>query len=150
MTLWQWTFLALLITASFGIVLFTGYTFRVRIRYPFALVTSHVVSAFITVILFSILFVQKLRFGFPAHSYSPFVLWPALVLLLATFASGVHFYFKYNARRLGLRNALLIAHLFMAALSFVAVIASTAELSVPPKPTNLYPGSMYNFYKHQH
>lgn len=147
MSLWQITLYSLFLTAFFGIFLFVGYTFRVRIRYPLALVTCHVVSALVTVVLFCFLLVQQLHAP-NLHQYAVVVAWLSLVAILITFVSGFYFYLRYNVRRRGLRTGLLVTHLLMAAVSFVCAAASIAELSVPPKANNLYPGSMYNYYKH--
>lgn len=147
--LWEWTFFSLLVTSVFGIWLFVGFTFRLRPRYPFLLVTCHVVGATVTVVLFCSLFVKWLIQPQVGYSYAPVILWIGLFMILATFLSGLYFYFFFDARRRGLGYKLLITHLVMAALSFVFVIASIAQLSGPLHSQHFFPGNKYNFYKHQ-
>lgn len=146
--LWAWTFFALLVTSIFGIWLFAGFTFRLKPRYPFLLVTCHVVGALVTVVLFCSLFIKWLYQPQVGHSFAPAILWVGLIMILATFLSGLYFYFFFNARRRGLGYKLLITHLVMAALSFVFVVASIAELSGSVHTQHLFPGTKYNFYKH--
>lgn len=148
MSLWVWTFLVLLVTAVFGLWLFAGFTFRVRPRYPFALVTSHVIGATASLVLFCILVVRWFAHHQAVHSYAPVVLIIALVVLLATFLSGLYFYFGFNVRRRHLTYKLLITHLAMAALAFIFAIAGIAEASGPVHTQKFYPSSMYNFHKH--
>lgn len=151
-SLWTWTFLVTLATAAVGLSLFAGFTFQVKPRYPFLLVTCHVIGAFATVTLYCILFVRWMgNHNTATHLYAAVVLWVSLVVILSTFISGIYFYFRYNARRRGLGYRLLITHLVMAALSFVCVIASVSELSgTGISAKSLFPPSSYNFYKHHH
>lgn len=148
MALWRLTFVLLFVTASIGIWLFVGYTFRARIRYPLLLVTTHVISATLTVIAFIWLFITQ-RHWSQHHATAFVILCVSLVMVLVTYLSGLYFYGKFNVRGRGLKSKLLISHLVMAALSFVCVASSVAELSAAQPPTSHnYPGSMYNFYKH--
>lgn len=150
MELWKWTFILLLITAGFGIWLFVGYTYRLRPRYPLIVVSSHVISALVTVILFTVLLVRWIHRGNFAHGYEIFVLYVAYFVVLITFLFGMYLYVRYNLRKRGLTMRLLVAHLVMAALSFVAVVTGVAELSVPIHTAHIYPGTMYNYHKHHH
>ncbi|WDL97492.1 hypothetical protein [Alicyclobacillus sp. ALC3] len=151
MTLWQWTFLLALATSAVGLILFGGFTFRIKPRFPFLLVTLHVVGATATVVLFCVLFARWLMHYGPSHAYAGIVLWASLIVILATFLSGLYFYFFYNARRRGLGYRLLVTHLVMAALSFVCIIASVAELSgTGLVKSTLFPTNGYNFHKHAH
>lgn len=150
-SLWQWTFLVALATATVGLVLFAGFTFRLKPRFPFLLVTLHVVGATATVVMFCILFVRSIGNHAASHGYAGVVLWASLVVILLTFLSGLYFYFFYNARRRGLDYPLLVSHLIMAALSFVCVVASVAALSgIGIQTSSLFPTTGYNFHKHEH
>lgn len=151
MSLWLWTFLVALFTATVGLVLFAGFSFqKKKLRYPFLFVTFHVLGTTATVILFCILFVRWITHHDVTHPYGSVVLWLSLVVVLATFVSGIYFYFWYNARGRGLSYRLLVTHLAMASLAFVSVITSVAEFS----NTGIHPGESYrttgyNFYKHR-
>ncbi|WDL98440.1 hypothetical protein [Alicyclobacillus sp. ALC3] len=150
MSLWMWTFLIALFTATVGLVLFIGFTFQQKLRYPFLFVTFHVIGATVTVILFCILFIRWITHHDATTPYASLVLWASLAVVLATFVSGLYFYFWYNARKRPLSYRLLVTHLVMASLAFVSVITSVAQLSNTGLHSHqLYRATGYNFRKHR-
>lgn len=152
MPLWQWTLYSLGLTAVLGLLLFCGYTFRLRIVYPFALVTGHVVSATVTMILFCVLLYHLATDSANVQMYAQIIAWVSFAALIVTFLSGLYFYLWFNARRRGLKNGMLVTHLLMAAVSFSFAVSGVAGIAgtQPTDRSHLYPPSMYNFHKHQH
>ncbi|WDL95693.1 hypothetical protein [Alicyclobacillus sp. ALC3] len=150
MSLEQWTFRVAVATAAVGLALFAGFGFRIKAGLRFLFVTLHVVGATSTVIMFCVLFVRWMRHPAASHSYAGVILWVSLIVILATFLSGMYFYFFYNVRRRRLHYPLLVSHLIMAALSFFCVMASVAELSpYGLVKSHLFLGHDYNFQKHE-
>lgn len=147
MTLWHWTFAFLFFTAIVGLVLFSGFTLRINMRYPLLLVTTHVASASITFVLFTILLVQRLTST--QTGVQVFVL-ISYFILVVTFISGVYFFFRYDARRRGMRYLLLVFHLVSASLTFIFTVSSLAAFREPQtQPQHYTPGgAMYNVHKH--
>ncbi|QQE77703.1 hypothetical protein [Alicyclobacillus sp. SO9] len=147
MTLWHWTFAFLFLTAIVGLVLFSGFTLRISIRYPLILVATHVASASTTFILFTILLVHRLTST--QTGVQVFVLISYMVLVV-TFVSGIYFFFRYDAQRKRMRYFLLLFHLMSASLTFIFVISSLAAFRVPHPHSQQYTpgGAMYNVHKH--
>ncbi|QSO46869.1 hypothetical protein [Alicyclobacillus mengziensis] len=149
MLLWQVTLAAFIVTSIFGLYLFSGYTFRIKVYYPLVLVTCHVAAAIATTILFGILIVRLLFSYNQVHVFSVVFSVISFVLVLLTLASGLYFYFRYEARRRRTKWGLIGFHLAMAGLSFIFAISSISTVAAP-KPTHTYPGTAWYKYYLRH
>ena len=138
------SYISLCLTSLLGALLFFGFTFRVRIRYPLRIVSLHVILASITTALLCLAAVQALFFRPARTAASPWaaaLLVAGLLLLLFTYALGLYFYLRYDARRRHLKLQSLVLHLSLAGLSFIfitsafAVNAWTASPGAGPRTT---------------
>lgn len=149
MLLWQVTLAAFILTSLFGLYLFAGYTFRIKVHYPLVLVTCHVIAALITSILFGILIVRILTSHSHSSVFTEVFSLISFVLVLLTLASGLYFYFRYDARNRRTKWGLIITHLMMASLSFIFAISSIATVA-EPHHKNTYPGDAWYRYHLKH
>ena len=135
------SYISLCVTSLLGALLFFGFTFRVRIKYPLRIVSAHVVMASVTTVLLCAAFVQALLAPFGAATvpapWSSAVLIAGCLLFLVTFALGLYFYLRYDARQRHLRLQSVALHLSLAGLSFIFITAAFAvdAWTISPIPT---------------
>lgn len=141
-------FIAMCFTVVVGACLFVGYTFRIRIRYPFALVITHVAGATLTVILFTIFLVH--RTIIPVNGNRNIFALVSYSFLLVTFVTGLVFFIRYDFRRRYIGIKRLSLHIVMAAFTVFSLSGTTAiYTSFAHKDMYHVPGSaMYNVHKH--
>ena len=149
MLLWQVTLTAFIITSIFGLYLFSGYTFRIKVYYPLVLVTCHVVAASVTTILFGVLIVRMLSSYSQIPVFSVVFSVISFVLVVLTLTSGLYFYFRFEARRRRTKWRLIGFHLALAGLSFIFAISSISTVAAP-KQTHDYAGTAWYKYHIRH
>ena len=94
MSFLDWSYVGLLVASVLGAILFFGYTFRIRIAYPFVLVSLHLTTVLITFILFTIAFVQILNAN-PSALKAGFIILTYVVFIL-TLLTGLFFFVRYD------------------------------------------------------
>lgn len=151
MTLLDDAYLSLFVASLFGAVLFFGFTFRTRIRYPLALVTLHLLTVVITFGLFTALVIQQVHLhGWVQMTFAAKFLVITYVIFAVTLLAGLAFFLRYDARRKRLRMRMVAVHLFMAALTF---LSATTLMSLPLYPTPSLPvhgSTWYLIHRHRH
>ena len=124
------SYISLCVTSLLGALLFFGFTFRVRIKYPLRIVSAHVVMATITTVLLCAAVAQALLAprvaGSVSAPWSAAMLVAGSLLLLFTYALGLYFYLRYDARRRHLRLQSVALHLSLAGLSFIFITTGFA------------------------
>jgi hypothetical protein len=148
--LWQATLTAFIITSLFGLYLFAGYTFRIKVHYPLVLVTSHVIAAATTTVLFAILMIRMLSSLNQSGTFTAVFALISFALVVLTLMSGIVFYFRFDARRRRTRWGLIITHLMMASLSFIFAISSIATVAEPRHHQKSYTGDAWYRYNLKH
>lgn len=152
MNILDWSYLGLLMASLMGAILFFGYTFRIKIAYPFVLVSLHLTVVGVTFILFTAAFIHifqvktsALEVGFFTLSYVVFVL---------TLVTGLFFFLRYDLRRKIMRLPLVSTHLVMAVVTFICF---TGLIGLADQRTQVHthafagrlsPG-WYSFHRHQ-
>lgn len=132
MTLLDWTYLSLWITSLSGALLFFGFTFRTLVKYPFAIVVSHVLLATLTLLLFTASLAQALLGvnAFTAHAVSTLSLSSGYAFFVFTYAVGVYFFLRFDAKRRRVRMQSIALHLSMAGLTFIFVTSAFAMVTL--------------------
>jgi hypothetical protein len=150
LSLWQVSFLSLAVTSVFGLILFVGYTFRIRIQYPLTLVSFHVALASVTVVLYTLSTIQVFLHPSVSIGFRMLILF-ADVVLLATYITGLTFFIRFDAKRKGMRQHLIATHLVMAGVTFIFVTSGTIALVKPTVPAHtLYGPNRYELHKYDH
>lgn len=152
MNLLDWSYIGLLVASLLGAVLFLGYTFRVRIAYPFVLVSLHMSTVVITFILFTIALVQGLDQG--PFTFRTWFLILTYVVFLLTLLTGLFFFVRYDLRRKIMRLPLISTHLVMAVMTFICFTGlmglSLQGLGARTSPsTGSASPAWYSFHRHQ-
>ncbi len=135
------SYISLCVTSLLGALLFLGFTFRARIKYPLRIVTAHVIMATVTTLLLCGAVVQALlaprRAGSASGPWPTAMLVAGALLLLVTYALGLYFYLRFDARRSRLRLQSVALHLSLAGLSFVFITTGFAVdlWTISPSPT---------------
>ena len=145
MLLWQVTLTAFIITSLFGLYLFSGYTFRIKVYYPLVLVACHITAAAVTTILFAILIVKMFTTTAHINVFSIIFACISFALVALTLLSGLYFFFRYDFKRRRTKWGIIMTHLAMAGLSFIFAISSISTVAIAPTG-HTYPGSKWYKY----
>lgn len=155
MSLLYISYISLWIVSIFGALLFFGFAFRARIRFPVSLVKTHVVLAGISVLLFTAAVVRKsVPGGFTHPTFALLFAWTTYVVYLLTFLSGFGFFLRFDLQRRHLPLRFVVFHLFLAAASFIMMTATLALYAKPPLPAsvarlaNTSRASWYDLHRH--
>jgi len=144
-------FVGLCVGSILGAVLFIGYTFRKRIHYPMVWVVAHISTISVTLILFTIAFVAKSNLVLHDGYDAKFIFFStSYAVFLATFITGISFFFRYDFRRRHISLRLLSVHLVMSAFTFFGFAATLALYTPNAIPIgDKYAGSSwYAVHKH--
>lgn len=149
MLMWHLAFAALVAASAVGMVLFFGYTFRVRLAYPLILVTVHLILSLVATVLFVMAAMQSLFYNKHHSTLYDVLLVTSIVVMILTVLVGLAFYFRFNLGRIDIHGRFIGLHVTMASVAFILVVASTIGLTqtYDSKILPIHP-SLYNFYKH--
>lgn len=157
MSLLNWSYAALLAASAAGAMLFFGFAFRSKVRFPINLVKLHVVLASLAWLLLTAAIVEFAVHGGLAQPSFDFVFaGTSYVVFLLAYLSGLLFFLKFDLHRRRLRLRFVAAHLILAALAFIMVTSSVALYDAPRSPratvrAALTSGaSWYAFFKHRY
>ena len=152
------SYLTLGIASAFGAVLFIGFTFRVKVHYPVALINTHLLMIAVTCILLTIHVVSQVAFR-TVHGFNFALMLMTYALFLVTFITGMSFYLKFNVKRFRSkrrppRARWVSTHLIMATVTFIFYTTYFIDsLPSPPPPRHLQVGAnsprWNNFHLHQ-
>lgn len=145
MLLWQVTLTAFIITSLFGLYLFSGYTFRIKVYYPLVLVACHITAAVVTTILFAVLVFRMFTTTAHVNVFSIVFACISFGLVALTLFSGLYFFFRYDFKRRRSKWGVIMTHLAMAGLSFIFAISSISTVAIAPAK-HTYPGSKWYKY----
>lgn len=151
MLLWHLAFVCLCLASVAGMVLFFGFTFRVRIAYPLSVVTTHLILAIATSVLFSAAVIHRFTNGKPLSVLYVVLLIVSVAIVLVTLIVGIIYFIRFNLKQKDGHGHFIGMHVTMAAVSFIFITASTIAITqtVSMKNVVAHP-SLYNFYKHHH
>lgn len=151
MFFWELAFVLLALSSIAGMVLFFGYTFRIRIHYPMTLVITHLVMTAVMCLLYLICIVWKLSTYTNESWLFPVILVSSGVMMILTFIVGLAFFFKFNLKGIALAKHFISLHVTMASVTFILLIASTIFVTQSQLDhKHNFPASNYNYYKHLH
>lgn len=151
MLLWRLAFGCLCVTSIVGMILFFGYTFRVRIVYPLVMVTTHLLLAILTTGLFVVAVVQRFLSPRELSTLYMVLLGLNLIIIVVTVVVGIVFFLRFNVKGREVYGTFVGLHVTMASVAFIFATASTIAITqtIPPKVPITSP-TLYNFYKYHH
>lgn len=126
MNLLGWAYVSLLVASLFGLMLFFGFTFRIKVHYPISLVTLHLASVILTFLLFTAAIVESILHGHTSRGFQVDYTVFVYIVFLITLATGLFFFLRYDLRRKILRLPLVSTHLVMAGITFILLTALMA------------------------
>lgn len=126
MNLLSWSYLSLLVASFFGLMLFFGFTFRIKVHYPFSLVTLHLSSVILTFLLFTAALAQDIFGGHTSRGFQLDYTIFVYIVFLITLGTGLFFFLRYDLRKKILHLPLVSTHLVMAGLTFILLTAFMA------------------------
>ncbi len=122
MSILDWAYTSLLLSSTFGALLFLRYTFRIRVQYPLYLVNSHLLTVFLTLILYTIVFIKEFVHH-PTWNFHNAFMTVSYIVFILTLGTGLAFYIRYDLRKRILGLQLVSTHLVMAGLTFIFLTA---------------------------